>query len=167
MANGRHFQRRPTAILEYLYLEDDRPGGRTIARMLRGRVGVWRYVPDRVGGSSCPISIRDTLADVERRDGGFGGFTDEAATFWNILSKPWEMTLESGQPSMGPECPDHHALPVRQNEPTDASPANVEASGRTDGIVDARSLSTVISQPRFLPFSSRRLPVLLGAESST
>ena len=45
--------------------------------------------------------IRDTLADVERRDGGFGGFTAEAATFRNILSKPWEMTPESGHPIVG------------------------------------------------------------------
>ena len=86
------------------------------------------------------MSIRDTLADVERRDDAFGGFTFEAAAFRNILSKPWKMTFESGQPIVGPECPDHHALPVGQNEPTGASPANVEAPGRTDGIVDARSL---------------------------
>ena len=84
--------------------------------------------------------IRDTLADVELLDGGFGGFTLKAATFRNILSKPWEMTLESRHPIVGPECPNHHALPVRQNEPIGASPANVEAPGRTDGIVDARSL---------------------------
>ena len=45
--------------------------------------------------------IRDTLADVERRDGGFGGFTDEAVTFRNILSKPWGMTPDSGHPIVG------------------------------------------------------------------